>query len=70
MTLIEQLSQYLLKLKSEKAVSDNEVNLYATLISVFSEYETTVDKEFWTMLETQLQSAIERAKKPAIKLFD
>jgi hypothetical protein len=52
MTLIEQLSQYLLKLKSEKAVSDNEVNLYATLISVFSEYETTVDKEFWTMLET------------------
>jgi len=55
----------LLRLRSENAVSDNEVQLYSSLLSGFGLLAFQGSNEFWTMLETQLQNAIEKAKKPA-----
>ena len=66
---LDQLSEYLLKLKSIKAVSDNEVKLYSTFIRNYAYYQQG-SPLFWEMLETKLERAVKKVKQPDVALFN
>ena len=57
---MEQLSEDLLKLRPEKAVTDDEVRLYMSYIMAFANTHQG-SPEFWEMLTTKLEGAIKKA---------
>jgi hypothetical protein len=62
---IDNLSLFLLKLRSEKAVSDNEIRLYTLFIDGLA-YSRSGSPELWEFLESQLENAFVKAHEKKI----